>query len=125
MLSQQIMYSVEEVEQMVAGAYQSGINYGYMMAVKEDMLELEAMKREQEREAIINWQGHCESREGDECGHDFLRRSNSMRVHMLCASCYHRFDQCDSIMPWLQGGINAPSVAATSQRRCGVQRQYL
>jgi hypothetical protein len=70
MLTQQILYSVEEVEQMVAGAYQSGVNAGYMMAVKEDLLELEAMKREQEREAVINWQGQCESREGDECGHD-------------------------------------------------------
>jgi len=71
MLSQQILYSLEEVEQMVAGAYQSGVNAGYMMAVKEDMLELEAMKREQERQAIMNWQGYCENREGDECGHNF------------------------------------------------------
>jgi hypothetical protein len=67
---QQILYSLEEVQMIAAQAYQSGINYGYMMAVKEDTLELEAMKREQEREAIINWQGYCESREGDECGHD-------------------------------------------------------
>lgn len=69
MLSQQILYSVEDVQKIAAQAYQSGVNAGYMMAVKEDMLELEAQKREQEREAIINWQGLCESREGDECGH--------------------------------------------------------
>jgi len=67
---QQILFSLAEVEAMVAGAYQRGVNAGYMMAVKEDMLELEAQKREQEREAIINWQGQCESREGDECGHE-------------------------------------------------------
>ena len=66
---QQILFSLEDVHKIAAQAYQSGINYGYMMAVKEDMLELEAQKREQEREAIINWQGLCESREGDECGH--------------------------------------------------------
>lgn len=67
---QKILYSLAEVETMVAAAYQNGIDYGYMMAVKEDMLELEAQKREQEREAAINWQGFCESREGDECGHE-------------------------------------------------------
>jgi archaellum biogenesis protein FlaJ (TadC family) len=67
---QKILYSLAEVETMVAAAYQNGVNYGYMMAVKEDTLELEARKREQEREAIINWQGICESREGDECGHE-------------------------------------------------------
>lgn len=67
---QQILFSLAEVETMVAAAYQRGVNYGYMMAAKEDILELEAQKQEQEREAIINWQGYCESREGDECGHD-------------------------------------------------------
>ena len=55
MLANRILYSLEEVEQMVAGAYQSGVNAGYMMAVKEDMLELEAQKREQEREARQKW----------------------------------------------------------------------
>jgi hypothetical protein len=59
-----------EVEQLCQERYQAGINVGYMIAVGEEVLELEAMKREQEREAIINWQGLCESREGDECGHD-------------------------------------------------------
>lgn len=61
---QQILFSLAEVEAMVAGAYQRGVNAGYMMAVKEDMLELEAQKREQEREAVTNWQG-------GECGHEF------------------------------------------------------
>jgi hypothetical protein len=60
-LSQQILYSAEQVQQLVASAYQSGVNQGYMLAVQEEVLELEAMKREQEREAIINWQGICES----------------------------------------------------------------
>jgi hypothetical protein len=59
---QQILFSLAEVETMVAAAYQRGVNYGYMMAVKEDMLELEAMKREQELQAII------ESQEGEKCG---------------------------------------------------------
>ena len=59
---QQILFSLAEVETMVAAAYQNGMNYGYMMAVKEDMLELEAMKREQELQAII------ESQEGEKCG---------------------------------------------------------
>jgi len=60
-LSQQILYSSEQVQQLVASAYQSGVNQGYMLAVQEEVLDLEAMKREQEREAIINWQGICES----------------------------------------------------------------
>jgi hypothetical protein len=60
-LSQQILYSAEQVQQLVASAYQSGVNQGYMLAVQEEVLDLEAMKREQEREAIINWQGICES----------------------------------------------------------------
>jgi hypothetical protein len=66
---QQILFTLAEVEAMVAGAYQKGVNAGYMMAVNEDMLELEAQKREQEREALQSWRGYCESREGDECGH--------------------------------------------------------
>jgi hypothetical protein len=66
---QQILFTLAEVEAMVAGAYQKGVNAGYMMAVNKDMLELEAQKREREREAIIKWQDICESREGDECGH--------------------------------------------------------
>ena len=70
MLNQQILYPVEEVQKIAAQAYQSGINAGYMLAVKEDMLELEAAKREEERLQIINWQGICESREGCECGYD-------------------------------------------------------
>ena len=59
---QQILFSLTEVETMVAAAYQRGVDYGYMMAVKEDMLELESMKREQELQAII------ESQEGEKCG---------------------------------------------------------
>ncbi|MBM4447361.1 MAG: hypothetical protein FJ023_08475 [Chloroflexi bacterium] len=70
MLSHKIVFSEEEVKQIAAQAYQSGINAGYTMAVQEEVLELEALKREQEREAIINWRGICESREGDECGHE-------------------------------------------------------
>jgi hypothetical protein len=70
MLNQQILYPVEEVQKIAAQAYQSGVNAGYMLAVKEDMLELEAAKREEERLRIINWQGICESQEGCDCGCD-------------------------------------------------------
>lgn len=65
-LSQQILYSAEQLQQLVASAYQSGVNHGYMLAVQEEALELEAQKREQEREAIINWQGLCESGQAGE-----------------------------------------------------------
>jgi hypothetical protein len=65
-LSQQILYSAEQVHQLAACAYQSGVNHGYMLAAQEEVLELEAMKREQEREAIINWQGICESGQAGE-----------------------------------------------------------
>lgn len=37
-----------------------------MMAVQEEVLELEATKREEERQQIINWQGLCESGQGGE-----------------------------------------------------------
>jgi hypothetical protein len=67
---QQILYSVEDVQKIAAQAYQSGVNAGFALAVKEEVLELQAKKREEERQAIIAWQGLCESREGCECGHD-------------------------------------------------------
>ena len=70
MLSHQILYSEEEVQQLVAKAHQAGVNIGYTLAVQEDVLELEAAKREEDRQRIINWQGLCESREGCECGYD-------------------------------------------------------
>ena len=54
------------VTEQESKAYQDGFNAGYAMAVAEEVLELQAMKHEQEREAIIAWQGLCESREGDE-----------------------------------------------------------
>ena len=66
MLSHQILYSVEDVEKIAAQAYQSGVNVGYMMAVQEEVFELEATKREEERQQIINWQGLCESGQGCE-----------------------------------------------------------
>ncbi len=50
-----------EVERLCQERYQAGINVGYMIAVGEEVLELEAMKREQERVALQNWQGLCES----------------------------------------------------------------
>ena len=65
-LSQQILYSAEQVQQLVASAYQSGVNHGYMLAAQEEALELEAMKKEQERQAIIAWQGICESGQAGE-----------------------------------------------------------
>jgi hypothetical protein len=68
MLNQQILYPAEEVQKIAAQAYQSGINAGYMLAVKEDMLELEAIKREEERQQIITLQGIYESQEGCDCG---------------------------------------------------------
>ena len=66
MLSQQILYSVEDVQKIAAQAYQSGVNAGFALAVKEEVLELQAKKREEEREAIIVWQGLCESGQGGE-----------------------------------------------------------
>ena len=50
----------------IARAYQDGINAGYAMAVAEEVLEMQAMKRQEEREAIIALQGLSEAREGDE-----------------------------------------------------------
>lgn len=66
MFAHQILYPVEEVQKIAAQAYQSGVNAGYMMAVQEEVLELEATKREEERQQIINWQGLCESGQGGE-----------------------------------------------------------
>jgi hypothetical protein len=66
MLSHQILYSEEEVNQLVAKAHQAGVNIGYTLAVQEDVLELEATKREEERQQIINWQGLCESGQAGE-----------------------------------------------------------
>lgn len=66
MLSHQILYSEEEVKQLVAKAHQAGVNQGYTLAAQEDVLELEATKREEERQQIINWQGLCESGQGGE-----------------------------------------------------------
>ena len=66
MLNQQILYPVEEVQKIAAQAYQSGVNAGYMLAVQEEVLELEATKREEERQQIINWQGLCESGQAGE-----------------------------------------------------------
>ena len=66
MLNQQILYSDEEVQQLVAKAHQAGVNAGYTLAVQEEVLELAAKKREEERQMIINWQGLCESGQGGE-----------------------------------------------------------
>jgi len=70
MLNQQILYPVEEVQKIAAQAYQAGINAGYMLAVKEDMLELGAAKREEERLQINTLHGIYESQEGCDCGCD-------------------------------------------------------
>jgi hypothetical protein len=67
---QRVLWGNHAVQQLVASAYQHGFNDGFALAVKEEVLELEAAKREEERQAIINWQGICESREGCECGCD-------------------------------------------------------
>jgi len=66
MFAHQILYPVEEVQKIAAQAYQSGVNVGYMMAVQEEVLDLEATKREEERQQIINWQGLRESGQGGE-----------------------------------------------------------
>jgi len=50
----------------LARAYQDGVNAGYAMAVAEEVLQIQAMKRQEEREAIIALQGLSEAREGDE-----------------------------------------------------------
>ena len=68
MLNHQILYSDEEVQQLVAKAHQKGVDQGFELAFR-GVLQLAADKREQERLFIQNWQGMCESREGDECGH--------------------------------------------------------
>ena len=70
MLNQQILYPVEEVQKIAAQAYQRGFNDGFALAVKEEVLELEAAKREDERLQVINLQGICESQEGCDCGCD-------------------------------------------------------
>jgi len=67
---QRVLWGNHAVQQLVASAYQHGFNDGFALAVKEEVLELQAKKREEERQAIINWQGICESREGCECGYD-------------------------------------------------------
>ncbi len=69
-LAQQIIYSAEQVERLVAEAFQAGLNHGYTLAVDGESLDRESTKREQERIFMQNWQGVCESREGDECGHE-------------------------------------------------------
>jgi hypothetical protein len=66
MLSHQILYSVEDVEKIAAQAYRSGITAGFTLAIKEEVLELQAKKQEEERQKIINWQGLCESGQGGE-----------------------------------------------------------
>jgi len=66
MLSHQILYSVEDVQKIAAQAYQSGVNAGFALAIKEEVLELQAKKQEEERQKIINWQGLCESGQGGE-----------------------------------------------------------
>ena len=53
-------------DQDLARAYQDGVNAGYAMAVAEEVLEMQAIKRQEEREALKNWQGLCDAREGDE-----------------------------------------------------------
>jgi hypothetical protein len=60
-MSIHVSYSVEDIDVMLAAAYQRGFTDGYGEAIKEEVLELAAMKREQEREACQNWQGMCES----------------------------------------------------------------
>jgi len=66
MLSHQILYSVEDVQKIAVQAYQSGINAGFALAVKEEVLELQAKKQEEERQQIINLQGLRESGQGGE-----------------------------------------------------------
>ena len=53
-------------QEALASAYQDGVNAGYAMAVAEEVLEMQAMKRQEEREAIIALQGLSEARQGDE-----------------------------------------------------------
>ncbi|OGO03884.1 MAG: hypothetical protein A2Y72_03560 [Chloroflexi bacterium RBG_13_53_26] len=66
MLTQQILYSAEEVQQLVAKAHQAGVTAGYTLAVQEEVFELAAKKQEEERQKHINWQGLCESGQGGE-----------------------------------------------------------
>ena len=63
---QRVLWGNHAVQQLVASAYQHGFNDGFALAVKEEVLELQAKKREEEREAIIAWQGLCESGQAGE-----------------------------------------------------------
>ena len=61
-LAQQIIYTAEQVERLKSEAFQAGYN----LALRAQ----ESLRHKQERQLIQYWQGICESREGDECGHD-------------------------------------------------------
>jgi len=54
MLQTKPYFSRAEVEQISQERYQAGLNVGYMYAIGEELLELEAMKRELEKESDEN-----------------------------------------------------------------------
>jgi hypothetical protein len=56
MLQTKPYFSRAEVEQISQERYQAGLNVGYMYAIGEELLELEAMKRELEKEVSQNGQ---------------------------------------------------------------------
>ena len=61
-------FLVPSAEDAAADAYNLGFRDGYARAVHEDLIEIQASirKHDEERQAIANWQGLCDSREGDE-----------------------------------------------------------
>ncbi len=52
-----VLWGHHAVQQLVASAYQHGFNDAFALAAKLKALE----RKQEEREAIINWQGLCES----------------------------------------------------------------
>ena len=62
------VFQIPSAEEAAAQAYNLGFRDGYARAVHEDILEIQASirKHDEERQAIADSQGFCDSREGDE-----------------------------------------------------------
>ena len=60
------VFLVPNAEEAAAEGYNIGFRDGYARAVMEDVTEMQAQKHDEERQAIIDWQGFCDSQEGDE-----------------------------------------------------------
>ena len=60
------VFLVPSAEEAASEAYNIGFRDGYARAVMEDVIEMQAQKYDEERQAIVDWQAFCDSREGDE-----------------------------------------------------------